>query len=132
MYSFYIRRACAKRLHSSLICELLNLPSCLYCYLYIIQLCIYHHFQGISLSSLLTISGVPQIFKLGNNFEHLLLDFNFIFSYLGNLVLIFFWIFEQPLHALPLVAYHPLFYSQQPVPSKRFCYIQLLLTILFP
>ena len=56
----------------------------LYCYLYIIQLCIYHHFQGISLSSLLTISGVPQIFKLGNIFEHLLLDFNFIFSYLGN------------------------------------------------
>ena len=68
----------------SLICELLNLDSCLYCYLYIIQLCIYHHFQGISLSSLLTISGVPQIFKLGNIFEHLLLDFNFIFYHLGN------------------------------------------------
>ena len=62
----------------------LKLYSCLYCYLYIIQLCIYHHFQGISLSSLLTISGVPQIFKLGNDSEHLLLDFNFIFSYLGN------------------------------------------------
>ena len=30
------------------------------------------------------ISGVPPIFKWGNNFEHLLLDFNFIFSYLGN------------------------------------------------
>lgn len=30
------------------------------------------------------ISGVPPIFKWGNDFEHLLLDFNFIFSYLGN------------------------------------------------
>lgn len=84
MYSFYIRRACAKRLHSSLICELLNLPSCLYCYLYIIQLCIYQYFQEIGLSSLLTIPGIPQIFKLGNDFEHLLLDFNFIFYHLGN------------------------------------------------
>lgn len=68
----------------AMICELLNLDSCLYYYLYIIQLCIYHHFQGISLSSLLTISCVPQFFKLGNDSEHLLLDFNFIFSYLGN------------------------------------------------
>ena len=39
---------------------------------------------GQAFLSYLMISGVPPIFKWGNNFEHLLLDFNFIFSYLGN------------------------------------------------